>query len=195
MILIIDNYDSFTYNLVQMVQVKYDSVMIIKNDELSIDDIKKLNPKGIILSPGPCTPNEAGICLDVVRSFYRTTPILGICLGHQTIAQAFHSNIVQARSILHGKVETIQHDFKGLFYDLPTTFKATRYHSLIVDDKHFSKDLMVTARAKSDGYIMGLRHCKYPVEGLQFHPESYMTEGGHKIIDNFVKLVRGGIHV
>lgn len=195
MILIIDNYDSFTYNLVQMIEPIYGSVKVIKNDEMSIDDIKKLGPKGIILSPGPCTPNEAGICLDVVKELYKTIPILGICLGHQTIAQAFDSTIVQAKTLLHGKVDSIHHDNKGLFYNLPTTIKATRYHSLIVDDKLFSNQLMVTARSKSDDCIMGIRHIKYPVEGLQFHPESYMTEHGDTIINNFIELVRGGMYV
>ena len=162
---------------------------------MSVDAIKRLHPKGIILSPGPCTHNEAGVCLDIVKQLHKTIPILGICLGHQTIAQAFGSKVVQARTLLHGKVDTIQHDNKGLFYNLPMTIKATRYHSLIVDDKLFSNQLMVTARSKSDDYIMGIRHIKYPVEGLQFHPESFMTEHGDTIINNFIELVRGGTHV
>lgn len=195
MILIIDNYDSFTYNLVQMVKTLYSPVKIIRNDELTVKEIKELNPKGIILSPGPCTPKEAGICLELVQSLYKEIPFLGICLGHQTIAQAFGSTIIKAKHLLHGKVDIIQHDYKGLFYELPKLLTATRYHSLIVDDYKLSNQLMVTARSTTDQYIMGIRHIKYPIEGVQFHPESYKTEHGMTIIRNFAELVRGGTYV
>lgn len=196
MILIIDNYDSFTYNLVQMVETLYAPIMVIKNDELSIEEIQTLNPSGIIISPGPCTPNEAGICLELVQSLYKDVPILGICLGHQTISQAFGAKVVQAKYIVHGKVDKIKHDYKGLFYKLPKEFLATRYHSLIVDEFNFPSQLMITARSSSDQYIMGVRHIHYPVEGVQFHPESYKTESGMAIIKNFVELTRvGGYYV
>jgi len=195
MILIIDNYDSFTYNLVQMVETLYSPIRIIRNDEYTVGEIKELKPKGIILSPGPCTPNDAGICLKLVQTLYKEIPFLGICLGHQTIAQAFGSRIIKAKHLLHGKVDTIQHDYKGLFYDLPKVLTATRYHSLIVDDYKLSNQLMVTARSTTDHYIMGIRHIQYPIEGVQFHPESYKTEHGMAIIRSFTELVRGGTHV
>ena len=192
MILIIDNYDSFTYNLVQMVETLNENVMVIKNDELTIDEIKKLPLRGIIISPGPSTPNNAGICLDVVKSFYKEVPILGICLGHQTIAQAFGSKITPAKVLVHGKVDSIHHDFKGLYLDVDQDFIATRYHSLIVSESSLSNELMVTSRSKSDMSIMGVRHIKYHTEGLQFHPESYKTTQGVKLIRNFLNLTRIG---
>jgi len=196
MILIIDNYDSFTYNLVQMVEQLYHKVMVIKNDTHTIDDIKTLKPKGIILSPGPCTPNEAGICLNAVQSFYKEIPILGICLGHQTIAQAFGSQVIKAKHLVHGKLSSINHDGQVLFHGLQTPIRATRYHSLIVDDSKLSSDLRVTSRSNDDHYIMGLRHVKYPTIGIQFHPESYQTKQGHTMIENFVNLVlKGGYNV
>jgi anthranilate synthase/aminodeoxychorismate synthase-like glutamine amidotransferase len=196
MILIIDNYDSFTYNLVQMVESLYDTVKIIKNDDHTVETIAKMNPKGIILSPGPCTPNKAGVCLDLVKYFYDKIPILGICLGHQVIAQSFGSLIIEADHLMHGKVDKIFNDGQGLFADLHHEFTATRYHSLIVDDCHLSTELMVTARSSTDQYIMGLRHIHYPVEGLQFHPESYKTEFGMTIISQYIELVRtGGYYV
>lgn len=196
MILIIDNYDSFTYNLYQMISCLYDDVRIIKNDEMTVEEVKALKPKGIVLSPGPCTPNEAGICLEVVHQFYEDIPILGICLGHQIIGQAFGASVIKARHLVHGKIDAIRHDYKGLFHGLSQDFIATRYHSLILDDKTVPAELMVTARASSDQYIMGIRHIHYPVEGFQFHPESYKTLVGIDIMKNFVDLVRvGGYYV
>lgn len=192
MILIIDNYDSFTYNLVQMVEALNENVKVIKNDELTIDEIKKLPVKGIIISPGPSTPSNAGICLDVVKTFYKYIPILGICLGHQTIAQAFGSKIIHAKILVHGKVDLIHHDFNGLYLDVNQDFFATRYHSLIVSESSLSNELMVTSRSKSDMSIMGVRHVKYHTEGLQFHPESYKTTEGIKIIRNFLNITRIG---
>lgn len=196
MILVIDNYDSFTYNLVQLLESMYDDVHVITNDALTIDEIVNLNPKGILLSPGPGYPKDAGVCLEVVHAFHDKIPILGICLGHQTIAQAFGSSITKANKCIHGKVDAIMHDQKTLFKNLEQNFQATRYHSLVVDDLNLSKSLMVTARSASDQAIMGIRHEVYPVEGLQFHPESYMTKDGHIILSNFISVVRhGGYYV
>lgn len=195
MILIIDNYDSFTYNLVQMVEEKYHEVIIAKNDD-DIDRLLQLNPKGLIISPGPCTPKESGICMPLIQHFHDKIPVLGICLGHQCIAEVFEGQVVHARNIFHGVVDKISHDYQGLFTSLEQGFNATRYHSLIVSDHGFPKSFLVTARSKEDGYIMGMRHQHYPVEGLQFHPESYKTEVGEVIIQNFIDLVRtGGYHV
>lgn len=192
MILIIDNYDSFTYNLVQMVSELYHKVHVIKNNTHTIEDIQQLNPSAIILSPGPCTPKEAGICVEVIKNFYDKLPILGICLGHQCIAEAFGGQIERAHHICHGKVDMIHHDFKGLYYQISDTFEATRYHSLIVSDHNLPNVLMISARSHSDQYIMGIRHIHYPVEGFQFHPESYKTKIGEVLIRNFVELVRVG---
>lgn len=196
MILVIDNYDSFTYNLVNIIAHETDDIQVIKNDSHTLEEIHEMAPKGILISPGPCTPKEAGICVDVVRAFYKEIPILGICLGHQCIGAAFNAKVEKANHICHGVVDTIKHDYNGLFYNITEAFNATRYHSLIVSDHHLSSDLMVTARAKSDDYIMGLRHVHYPVEGFQFHPESYLTPIGHQLIKNFVELTRvGGYYV
>lgn len=196
MILVIDNYDSFTYNLVQLLESMYDNIRVITNDALSIREIMDLNPKGILLSPGPGYPKDAGVCLEVVQVFHDKVPILGICLGHQTIAQAFGASITHAKNCIHGKVDTILHDQKTLFNNVEQNFQATRYHSLVVDDLNLSECLMVTARSASDQAIMGIRHEVYPVEGLQFHPESYMTTEGHKLLSNFISLIRhGGYYV
>ncbi len=192
MILIIDNYDSFTYNLVQMIECLHENVKVIKNDELTIKEIQDLNPKGILLSPGPSTPDHAGICLDVVKHFHKDIPILGICLGHQVIAQAFGGEVIRAKHLMHGKIDKISHDFNGVYYGMPQDFIATRYHSLIISEHNVPACLKVTSRSSTDSYIMGLRHVEYPIEGLQFHPESYKTEYGHQLIKNFLKQTRVG---
>lgn len=192
MILIIDNYDSFTYNLVQMVESLYGQAKVIKNDELTIEEIEMLKPNGIIISPGPSTPDNAGICLEVVKSFYESVPILGICLGHQVIAQTFGATIMRAEHLMHGKIDRIKHDSKGIYTNMPQRFIATRYHSLVVSEHHIPESIMITSRSTVDNYIMGIRHVEYPVEGLQFHPESYKTENGHLLISNFLMHTRLG---
>ena len=192
MILVIDNYDSFTYNLVQLIESYYPDVKVITNDALNVDDIIQLKPKGIVLSPGPGTPDQAGIILDLVQQMYDKQPILGICLGHQTIAQAFGGKIVASQSIQHGRLDLIDHDANKLFKHIDGPFQATRYHSLTVDEESLPKQVKISARSNSDGSIMAIRHVDYPVEGLQFHPESYLTNQGHIIIQNFIDLVKKG---
>ena len=190
MILIIDNYDSFTYNVVQLFQSRGKEVVVRLNDKITVEEIKTMNPEGIILSPGPCTPTEAGICIEVVRELYTDYPILGVCLGHQVIGQAFGSKIVHAGRILHGKIDYIRHDGKAIFEGINSGFQATRYHSLIIEGDALSKDLEVLARAISDDRIMAIRHREYPVYGLQFHPESYGTRYGELLADNFIKIMK-----
>lgn len=188
MILIIDNYDSFTYNLYHYIaEVSKEEILVKRNDEITIDEIKKLNPSAIILSPGPCTPNEAGICLDVINQLKEKYPILGVCLGHQAIGQAFGGEVVKTYP-MHGKISEIFHDQKNLFKDIPSPFKATRYHSLIIEEKTCPKDLLITARTK-DGIIMAIQHKKLKIFGVQFHPESIASEFGHQIIKNFLSCI------
>ncbi|GAA6310435.1 anthranilate synthase component II [Intestinibacter bartlettii] len=189
MILMIDNYDSFVYNLVQYFGELNEDMVVKRNDEITIDDIKTLNPEIIVLSPGPCSPNEAGICMDVVKHFKGVIPILGICLGHQTIGQVFGSKIVKAIEPVHGKVHSITHDNKGVFTNLKNPLNVTRYHSLVVDRDTLSDELEITAETK-EGEIMGLRHKKYMIEGVQFHPEAMLTECGHELLQNFITLAR-----
>jgi len=190
MILIIDNYDSFTYNLVQLFESRGEVVEVYLNDAITISDIRRKNPDAIVLSPGPCTPKQAGICLDVVVNLYKEYPIFGVCLGHQVIGASFGAEIVNAGRIQHGKVEHIQHMNTGFFQNIQDEFIATRYHSLIICEDSLSDELMITARAKSDGMIMAIEHKVYPVYGVQFHPESYGTECGIKMADNFIKIVK-----
>nr|YP_008965727.1 anthranilate synthase component II [Porphyridium purpureum]BAO23703.1 anthranilate synthase component II [Porphyridium purpureum] len=188
MILIIDNYDSFTYNLVQYIGSLGYKPIVFRNDQITIDQIRKLDPEKIIISPGPGNPDEAGICLNVVKELYNEFPILGVCLGHQTIGQAFNCKINKAQNLMHGKVSEIYHDQKGIFYNLPNPFKATRYHSLVIDSDSVSNDIEITAWTK-DKIIMGCKHKNVDtLLGLQFHPESILTEQGFIIIQNFLNL-------
>jgi anthranilate synthase component 2 len=184
MILLIDNYDSFTYNLVQYLGEIGQEVEVYRNDVVSLDEIDRIDPDHIVISPGPCTPNEAGISVALVEEFGVEIPILGVCLGHQSIAQAYGGTLIHAQQLMHGKVSPIHHNGEGLFYDLPDPFTATRYHSLAVEGESLPDCLEVTAWTQ-DGEIMGLRHLDYPVEGVQFHPESIMTPNGHNLLANF----------
>ena len=189
MILMIDNYDSFVYNLVQYFEELDEEIIVKRNDEITIDDIKTLNPEIIVLSPGPCSPNEAGICIEAVENFKGIIPILGICLGHQTIGQVFGGKIVKAIEPVHGKVHSITHDSKGVFTNLKNPLNVTRYHSLVVDRDSLPDDLEISAESK-EGEIMALRHKNYMIEGVQFHPEAVLTECGHELLQNFITLAR-----
>jgi anthranilate synthase/aminodeoxychorismate synthase-like glutamine amidotransferase len=185
MLLVIDNYDSFTYNLVQYLAELGQDVRVIRNDEASVEEIVRMSPKHIVISPGPCTPNEAGVSLDVIRQLAGKVPILGVCLGHQSIGQAFGGKVVRAPQVVHGKTSRIFHDEKGLFAGLPNPFEATRYHSLVVSRQDLPDCLEVSAKTWDDE-IMGLRHKTLPVEGVQFHPESFLTTVGKELLRNFV---------
>ena len=190
MILMIDNYDSFTYNIVQYLCELGAEVEVFRNDEITIAEIRKHNPEKIVISPGPCTPNEAGISLSVVSEFAGSIPILGICLGHQSIGQAFGGDVVRAEEVMHGKTSPIHHSNKGVFTGLPNPFEATRYHSLVVAAETLPDCLEVTAWTEKDGQrheIMGFRHKELSVEGVQFHPESIMTRTGHDLLNNFLQ--------
>ncbi len=185
----IDNYDSFTYNVVQYCRELGADLKVIRNDEMSIDEIKILNPEKIILSPGPSTPDEAGVTLDVIREFADTTPIFGICLGHQSIAQAFGGEVIRAKHMMHGKTSQVEVDAQTpIFKDLPKEFRATRYHSLTVNKKNLPENIIATSHSKDDGEIMSLQIKDKPIYGVQFHPESIMSEYGHEMLDNFLKL-------
>ncbi len=186
MLLIIDNYDSFTFNLVHYVQQLGAEVKVVRNDALSVDEALALNPSGVLLSPGPCDPDKAGICLELIERAPENLPILGVCLGHQAIGQVFGGIVVEAKSIMHGKTSPMLHDGKGVFKDLPSPFTATRYHSLSVELSETSV-LEVTART-ADGEIMGLSHPTRPIHGVQFHPESIASEHGHALLANFLRL-------
>jgi anthranilate synthase component 2 len=183
----IDNYDSFTYNIVQYLSELGQDVHVFRNDQISIDEIKKLKPKYIVVSPGPCTPNEAGISLDVINAFKGAIPILGVCLGHQAIGQAFGGKVIHAKKIMHGKTSLILHNNQGVFRDLKNPFTATRYHSLVVEKETLPDDLEITAWTEDDDEIMGIRHKKFAIEGVQFHPESILSEHGHDLLKNFLK--------
>jgi len=185
MLLMIDNYDSFTYNLVQYFGELGEEVKVVRNDELSVDDVAALEPERIVLSPGPCTPNEAGISLAVIDRFKGRVPLLGVCLGHQAIGQAFGGRVVHAQTLMHGKVSRIHHEGRGIFKGLPTPYEATRYHSLAIERSTCPAELEVTAWT-DDGEIMGVRHRTLPVEGVQFHPESILTQHGHELLRNFL---------
>ncbi|WP_407469089.1 aminodeoxychorismate/anthranilate synthase component II [Xanthomonas campestris pv. raphani] len=191
MLLMLDNYDSFTYNLVQYLQALGAEVMVVRNDAMRVDQIAALKPERIVISPGPCTPNEAGISLQLIEQLGQTTPILGVCLGHQSIGQVYGGDVIRAGNIMHGKTSPIRHEGKGVFAGLPDSHQATRYHSLVVDKTTLPPDLEVTAWTENpDGSmeeIMGLRHRQFPVEGVQFHPESILTQHGHALLKNFLE--------
>ena len=185
MIFVIDNYDSFTYNLVQYLGELGAEVRVFRNDEITVPDLQAMRPSHLVLSPGPCTPNEAGITLPLIERLAGKVPILGVCLGHQAIGQAFGGRVVRARQVMHGKTSRIRHDGLGVFSRIENDFTATRYHSLVVERQSLPADLSITAEAE-DGAIMGLRHRRLPVEGVQFHPEALLTEHGHKMLQNFI---------
>jgi len=187
MLTIIDNYDSFTYNLVQFLGDLGHECRVIRNDEMSPKDVLALNNRAIILSPGPCTPNEAGICLELVKTAPTDLPLFGVCLGHQTIGQAFGGTVIRAPQIMHGKLSSIQHDGSGLFQDLGSPLPVTRYHSLIVERTSLPNELRIAAETE-DGIIMGVSHVDRPIHGVQFHPESIATQDGHRILANFLRI-------
>ena len=191
MLLMIDNYDSFTFNLVQYLQALGAEVRVERNDALTVDEIERIAPERIVVSPGPCTPNEAGVSIAVIERLGARVPILGVCLGHQSIGQAYGGDVVRAGRIMHGKTSRIRHEGKGVFAGLPDGYEATRYHSLVVDKRTLPDCLEVTAWTEhEDGSIeeiMGLRHREHPVQGVQFHPESILTEHGHALLKNFLE--------
>ena len=187
MILMIDNYDSFTYNLVQYMGELGADIKVARNDQITLDDIEKMQPQKLVISPGPCTPQKAGVSLDVVRRFAGKIPLLGVCLGHQSVAEAFGGRIVKAKNIMHGKTSEVSHDGKNLFAGLPNPFVATRYHSLVIKRASLPDCFEVTAESE-DGEIMGIRHRELFVEGVQFHPESILTVSGKDLLENFLTL-------
>jgi anthranilate synthase component 2 len=192
MLLMIDNYDSFTYNLVQYFGELGVEVQVFRNDQISVAQMEKLNPDQIVISPGPCTPNEAGVSVEAIKYFAGKKPILGVCLGHQSIGQAFGGKIVHASAIMHGKTSMIRHKGIGVFRDISNPFEATRYHSLVIEKQSLPECLEVTAWTETEfgelDEIMGVRHKDYPIEGMQFHPESILTEHGHRLLQNFLEL-------
>lgn len=187
MILLIDNYDSFTYNLEQMLREIHDDVLVIRNDQLTIDDVKRLKPEGIVLSPGPGHPEQAGLCIDVIKAFGATIPILGVCLGMQAIAAAYGGKVVHAHEIIHGKSCDVYHEKTGLYVDMPQPFKAARYHSLCVENNDLPDVLCIEGETK-DKQVMAIRHKDYPVFGMQFHPESILTEKGYSMLQQFIGM-------
>jgi glutamine amidotransferase of anthranilate synthase or aminodeoxychorismate synthase len=187
LILIIDNYDSFTYNLYQYIGEIYKDIKVIRNDEITVEDIGKMNLEGIILSPGPGVPEKAGICVEVIKEFAGKVPILGICLGHQAIGYAYGGKIIRAEVIKHGKTSMIKHEGDKLFKSIKNTFNVMRYHSLVVDENTFPEELLITSKSLDDGVIMAMKHKQYEVYGVQFHPESIFTEQGKDIIKNFLE--------
>jgi anthranilate synthase component 2 len=192
MLLMIDNYDSFTYNVVQYLGELKADVKVIRNDELNVESIVDLQPERIVISPGPCTPNEAGVSMAVIKQFAGKVPMLGICLGHQSIGQAFGGNIIRARQVMHGKTSPVYHNSEGLFANLENPFTATRYHSLVIDRDNLPEDLEMTAWTQHDDgsvdEIMGVRHKTHCIVGVQFHPESILTEHGHALLQNFLDM-------
>ena len=191
MILMIDNYDSFTFNIVQYMSELGANLKVVRNDEITIKEIETMKPSQIVISPGPCTPNEAGISVDVIRKFHASIPILGVCLGHQSIAQAFGGRVIRAKRVMHGKVSSIYHNNIGVFETLDQGFTATRYHSLVIEKSTLPSCLEITAWCLADDgdfeEIMGIKHKEFPIQGVQFHPESILTEHGHKLLENFIK--------
>jgi anthranilate synthase/aminodeoxychorismate synthase-like glutamine amidotransferase len=191
MILMIDNYDSFTYNLVQYIGHLGGDVVVYRNDAISTDEIREMEPDAIVVSPGPCTPREAGISVEVIREFGTTTPIMGVCLGHQAIGYAFGADVIRAERIMHGKTSKIINDGRTIFQGLPNPFVAGRYHSLIVERRSLPDCLEISAETE-EGEIMGIRHREYPMEGVQFHPESILTPNGKRLLKNFLSMVERG---
>lgn len=189
MLLMIDNYDSFTYNLFQYFGELGEEVKVFRNDKITIAQIEILNPDGLVISPGPGRPKEAGVCVDAIRRFAGKVPTLGVCLGHQSIGEAFGGRIVLSSKIMHGKTSFIYHDNEGVYKDLPNPFEATRYHSLVIDKTTLPGCLKISAETE-DGIIMGVRHCDYPIEGIQFHPESILTKVGKDLLKNFSTILR-----
>jgi len=189
MILMIDNYDSFTYNLVQYLEELKEEILVKRNDEVTLEEIDKIDPEMILISPGPKNPEKAGISLEVVKRYYNKIPILGVCLGHQTIASFFGAKIVKAIEPVHGKVHPISHVERGVFKNLNNPLRVTRYHSLIVERDSLPEELEITAETK-EGEIMGVKHRKYLIEGVQFHPEAILTEQGHELLENFLKSAK-----
>lgn len=189
MLLLIDNYDSFTYNLVHFLGELGEETLVYRNDELEVEEAIKMNPDAIILSPGPCYPDKAGICVELVKHVLEKIPVLGVCLGHQVIGQALGGRIIRAPKPMHGKSSFINHEGSGIFMDIPSPFSAIRYHSLIVEKKSLPNDIIVNSYTK-DKIIMGITHCKYPLYGVQFHPESIGTDYGHTLLANFLKVAR-----
>ncbi len=189
MLLMIDNYDSFTYNLVQYLGELGEDVRVFRNDEITLEEVDALHPQRIVVSPGPCTPNEAGISVSLIKAYAQRVPILGVCLGHQCIGQAFGGNIVHARTLMHGKTSPIHHHASGVFRGLPDPFTATRYHSLVIERDTLPEALEITGWT-DDGEIMGVRHRTLAVEGVQFHPESILSEHGHALLKNFLSESR-----
>jgi para-aminobenzoate synthetase component 2 len=187
MVFVLDNYDSFTYNLVQYMGELGAEMTIRRNDELTVDEVEALAPERILLSPGPCTPQEAGISIDLIKRFAGKVPLLGVCLGHQAIGAAFGGDVIRAPKLMHGKTSEVEHDGKTIFTGIASPMTCTRYHSLIVSEKSLPAELEISART-ADGTIMGLRHREYQVEGVQFHPESVLTEDGKQLIKNFLEL-------
>ncbi len=187
MVFVLDNYDSFTFNLVQYMGELGADLVIRRNDELTVDEVEALAPERIVLSPGPCTPHEAGISIDLIRRMAGKVPILGVCLGHQAIGAAFGGNVIRAPKLMHGKTSSVEHDGRTIFRGIASPMTCTRYHSLIVEEKGLPADLEISART-ADGTIMGLRHRRFPVEGVQFHPESVLTDDGKRLIQNFLEL-------
>ena len=191
MVFVLDNYDSFTYNLVQYLGEMGQEIVVRRNDQVTVDEIEAMRPERILISPGPCTPQDAGISIELIKHFAGKLPIFGVCLGHQAMGAAFGGDVVRARQLMHGKTSQIEHDGRTIFRDVPSPMQATRYHSLIVSDKGFPKDLEVSAHttdAAGNKVIMGLRHKKFPVEGVQFHPESVLTTHGKQLLRNFLAL-------
>lgn len=189
MFLVIDNYDSFTYNLVHLIGQLGVNLEVVRNDKIAVSKALSMNAEGIILSPGPCTPNEAGICLELIREADGKMPIFGVCLGMQSIGQAYGGTVIRANRLMHGKMSSIVHDATGMFDAIPTPFQATRYHSLVVEDASFPDSLVATAKT-DDGSLMGLSHKTHPVHGVQFHPESIASEHGDKLLRNFIGIAR-----
>jgi len=189
MILMIDNYDSFTYNLVQYLGQLGAEVEVRRNDEVSLDEIREMDPEAIFLSPGPCTPREAGVTVDVIKTFYKTKPLMGVCLGHQAIGYAFGADVVRAERLMHGKTSSIKNDGRTIFKGIPNPFTAGRYHSLIIDRNTLPPFLEISAETE-EGEIMGIRHREFLVEGIQFHPESILTPNGKRMMKNFLDMIK-----